>query len=231
MVTDALWAMTTVMAIPMPTPDATDTLRLVQWLSPAFPIGAFAYSQGLEAAIDQGDVTDAPTLTDWVTAVLSHGTGRLDAILLAHARDADADIAYLAALAHAYASGAERATELREQGRAFTTALSAITGQTLPPLPYPVAVGYVTRTLDVTTAQVVMLWLQGLAAQMVSAAVRFVPLGQTDGQTVLTRLAPLIARLAQDYADAPLAALSATTPGADLAAMRHETMEVRIFRS
>lgn len=215
----------------MPTADMTDRLRLVQILSPAFPIGSFAYSQGLEAAIVAGDVTDARTLREWVADVLRFGTGRMDAALIALAHGDCATTDTLSDLAYAYCGNAGRALELREQGRAFTALVTGITGRPQPDLPYPVAIGLATRNLSARTEEVLSLWLMGLAGQLVSVAVRFVPLGQTEGQVVLAGLAPLIASLAVDHAAATTDELFATTPGADLAAMRHETLEVRIFRT
>ena len=211
--------------------DPTDRLRLVQWLSPAFPIGAFAYSQGLEVAISDGDIKTGTDLEAWIAAILRHGSGRIDAILLAHARRPDADLAALTDLILALAPSAERVTELQEQGRAFALAISAITGADHPARPYPIAVGAATAALRVTTTEVLTLWLQGLSAQLTSAAVRFVPLGQTDGQKVLANLAPRITTLAAEYAEAPLSALHSSTIRADIAAMRHETLPVRIFRT
>ena len=134
-------------------------------------------------------------------------------------------------LALALATSSERLTEMMEQGRAFGAALSALTGQAQPPLPYAVAVGHATAALQVETTEVLTLWLHGLAAQLVSVAVRFVPLGQTAGQQVLADLAPLILRVAHDCASAPLSDIGTATFRADLAAMQHETLEVRIFRS
>jgi urease accessory protein len=232
-----------------------DRLRLVQWLSPAFPIGAFAYSQGLEAAIAAGAVRDSATLQGWIAAVLTHGSGRLDAGFIALARAPDADLPALADLCRAMAGSAERLTEMMEQGRAFGRTIAAITGaiheetvnlagqpidskgsenvpaRDAPSLPYALALGSASRALDVETPEVIMLYLQALAAQLTSVAVRFVPLGQTEGQIVLSRLAPLIARLAASHARMTLDDLSSTTMGADLAAMRHETMDVRIYRT
>jgi urease accessory protein len=211
--------------------DPTDRLRLIQWLSPAFPIGAFAYSQGLEYAISAGDIRTARDLTQWITAILRHGSGRADAILLAQARAPRADLAALSDLALALAPSAERVTEMMEQGRAFASTISAITGQHHPARPYAVAVGAATAALKVPTAEVLTLWLHGLSAQLTSAATRFMPLGQTEAQQTLATLAPRITDLAAEYASLPLSALSSTTPRADLAAMRHETMPVRIFRT
>jgi len=208
-----------------------DRLRLTQWLSPAFPIGSFAYSQGLEQAIIDGHVTCADTLQDWVRAVLCLGSGRMDGILLAHARYPDADSPSLADLAYAHAGSAERWLEMRDQGAAFGRTVTALTGDVQPPLPYAVAVGHATRSLALDTEDVLSLFLQGLAAQQIAAAVKFVPLGQTAGQEVLGQLGPVIATLAPQLGVAPLSDLANACLGADLAQMRHETMDVRIFRS
>ncbi len=206
----------------------TDRLTLAQYLSPAFPIGAYAYSQGLEQAMTEGTVHDATTLTGWVAAILTHGSARSDAILCAHARHSDPET--LSDLAYAYAASAERHTEMRDQGAAFATVLHILTGQPHPALPYAVALGHATRSLNLPTPEILALFLQSLAAQLISAAVRFIPLGAAEGQATLARLAPLISQTAADCAIAPLS-LTTATIGADLAAMRHETLPVRIFRT
>lgn len=206
---------------------SVDRLTLTQWLSPAFPVGSYAYSQGLEQAITDGHITNPATLTDWITAILTHGSARIDAILLAHARTEDD----LADLAYAYATSAERHMEMRDQGAAFGQTIAAVTGQNQPPLPYALALGYAARSLTLPTAEILALFLHAAAAQLISAAVRFVPLGAAEGQRVLANLAPLIADLAAIYAGEPLSALTTSTLGADLAAMRHEVLPIRIYRS
>lgn len=211
-------------------PGLDDRLLLAQWLSPAFPIGGFAYSQGLEQPMATGLVRDAAGVEAWVADVLRFGTPRMDAVFVAQAR-AGGDAAMLADLILSYASCAERETELIEQGRAFCSLVSGITGQALPILPYPVAVGLATRPLAVSDAEVLALFLQGAATQMVSAATRFLPLGQGAAQAMLARLVPLSVALAAEAAATPLNAIASFTPRADMAAMRHETLEVRIFRT
>ena len=206
-----------------------DTLRAVQYLSPAFPIGGFAYSQGLESAISSGFVTDAVSLQDWISSQLLHGPGRADAILIAHARQGDCD--GLADLAYALAPSLERDLELREMGRAYGAQMAGLTGADFPSLPLPVAIGHSMRGLDLPTADILALFLPGFAAQMVSVGVRFVPLGQSAGQAVLAALAPLILRVADEAASAELSDISSSTIGADMASMAHETLEVRIYRT
>jgi urease accessory protein len=208
-----------------------DLLTLVQWLSPAFPVGGFAYSHGLEWAISEGQVTDAATLQDWLTDILTHGSGRTDAVLLTRAMDPSADLPLIAATARALAASKERWTETHDQGRAFTEAVNALTGNDFPPAALPVAVGRAARALTLPPERVAALYLHAFASNLVSAAVRFVPLGQTDGQRTLSALHPVIERTAKEAAATPLDAIASSVPGADLAAMHHETQPVRIFRT
>jgi urease accessory protein len=213
-------------------PDAEDDLlAIAQWLSPAFPVGAFAYSHGLERAIATGEVRDAPSLEDWLADLLRFGSGRTDAILLSRAMDADADLAALGDWGFALAGSAEREREAAEQGGAFANTVAALTGEAVPFLPYPVAVGAAARRLRLPARRVAAFYLQGFAGNLVSAAVRLLPLGQTEGQRVLAALRPTIAQVAAEAAGAPLAAIGVAAFGAELAAMHHETMSPRIFRT
>ncbi len=205
-------------------------LTLAQWLSPAFPIGAFAHSQGLEAAIADGRVADVAALRDWIEGILLFGSGRNDAIFITAARNGG-DLAKLSSLAGAYMPSSGRALEAAELGRSFATQISAITGQDHPAMPYPVAVGVATRGLEVTDQQVLAFWLQGLASQLVSVAVRFMPLGQSAGQKLIHGLGPLVSGISQEYCSLTLDDLGSCAWGADMAGMVQETMDVRIFRS
>jgi urease accessory protein len=206
-------------------------LSLVQWLSPAFPTGAFACSHGLEQVITDGQVHDSATLTNWLIEILTLGTGRQDAILLAHALDEDADHDALSDMARALAPSLERLTETLDQGAAFARTVAALTGQDRPPRPLPIAVGAAAGALGLPKAQVIALYLHAFASNLVSVAVRFVPLGQTDGQRVLATLHPLIGQIANDAAQASLDDIGTASFAADIAAMRHETLAVRIFRT
>lgn len=206
-------------------------LTLVQWLSPAFPTGGYAYSHGLEWVIAAGEVRKGADLAGWLGAILRHGAGWQDAVLLAHALKPGADLAALADLARALAPSAERLSETLEQGAAFARATAALTGQDLPARPLPVAVGQAAAGLGLPPGQVIALYLHAFTANLVSAAVRFVPLGQTEGQAVLAALHPEIEAIAAQAAGAALADITTATLAADLAAMRHETMDVRIFKT
>lgn len=219
---------------PMPTDNqptiAADRLRLTQLLSPAFPIGTFAHSQGLETAISDGLVSDADSLHSWISMILTHGSGHLDAAFVSLTRQNALNLEDLTDLYHAMAGSAERAQEAAELGAGFRSLLSAM-GQDQPPLPYAVALGLATRSLSLNGAEILALYLQSLATQLISVAVRFMPMGQAQGQKVLLALTPLIADIADRLSTATLADLHSFAPGADMASMRHETQDVRIFRT
>ncbi len=206
-----------------------DLLTLTQWLSPAFPVGSYAYSHGLETAVVQGDVTSGDALFDWLSDVIRFGAGQADAILLAAAHRGE-DAEALAQTALALAASKERAQETLDQGRAFAEAVSAL-GEPLAPMAYPVAVGVAARRLDLPTATVASLYLHAFSSNLVSAAVRFVPLGQAEGQRVLARLHGRIEETAAQVATADPADIATSVFASDIAAMAHETQEVRIFRT
>lgn len=209
----------------------TVLLTLVQWLSPAFPTGAFAYSHGLEQAVAAGDVTDAAGCEVWVRNILHHGAGWQDAVLLCHALATDADHDQLDVLARALQPCAERLQESAEQGAAFARMVAGLTGRSLRPRLLPVAVGEAAGRLGLPVAQVAQLFLQGFAGNLCTISTRHVPLGQTEGQGVLSRLLPDIVRLGERAAQASLDDIGTCALAADLAAFRHETMDVRIFRT
>lgn len=200
---------------------------LQAWFSPSYPIGAFAYSHGLEQEVSAGRIVDADTLTDWLAAALRYGAGRNDAILLAQAWQGE-DVAGLAA---ALAPSAERHLETMAQGRAFAKVTQQVYAVTVPDAAYPVAVGCAAAALDLPLQACLRYYLHGMTSNLISAAVRFVPLGQTDGQRALVALFPVIVDVATASFEADLDDLGSMVPGADLAAMEHEVLPVRIFRT
>ncbi len=209
----------------------TALLTLVQWLSPAFPTGAFAYSHGLERVIAAGDVPDATSFEEWLRNILHYGAGWQDAVLLTHALAPDADHDTLDALARALAPSAERLQEGAEQGAALARMVSGLTGRFLAPRMLPIALGEAATPLQLPPGQVAQLYLQNFAGNLVTIAIRHVPLGQTEGQAVLARLIPEIEALGARAATASLDELGSCALAADLAAFQHETQDVRIFRT
>jgi urease accessory protein len=215
----------------MNTPEAPALLSLVQWLSPAFPTGAYAYSHGLEHAVTAGDITDADDFSDWLGAVLDHGTGWNDAVLLACGLREGAEMGALAATARALAGSAERLRETVEQGTAFATARAQMTGEAPKPEPLPIAFARAAAPLRADAGTVIGLYLHAFASNLSSAAVRFVPLGQAAGQRVLAAQHDCIAAIAARAVHADLDDLGSSAFRAEIAAMAHETLDVRIFKT
>jgi urease accessory protein len=210
-------------------------LRLMAWLSPAFPTGAYAYSHGLEWAVAAADVADPETLRAWLTDLLRHGSGWNDAILLRQAYHAAAEpgrLAEIAELAAAVAPSRERRGETLDIGRAFVTAAHAWSGPKLPDrIAYPVAVGALAAGHQIPENDAALGYLQAFATNLISAAVRLIPLGQNAGLRVLAAIEPAILEVGAVTRDAALDDLGGCTWRADLAAMRHETQYTRLFRS
>ncbi|WP_376871121.1 urease accessory protein UreF [Albirhodobacter sp. R86504] len=211
--------------------DATlGLLSLVQWLSPAFPTGGYAYSHGLEWAVSQGDVHDAQTVEGWLADVLEHGAAWGDAVILACVlRGADPEA--LSDTVYAMAGSKERLRETCEQGAAFALAAHAIGVAQGRAYPLPIAVGLAAVGLDLPPEHVIATYLHSFASNLTSAAVRFVPLGQNAGQGVLRGLHPLIHRLAVRATQSTPDDITTAAFGAEIAAMAHETQTVRIFKT
>jgi urease accessory protein len=215
--------------------DPAAIMRLLTWLSPAFPTGAYAYSHGLEWAVETHDIRDGQTLCDWLSDVIAQGSARADTILLRHAHRAANDptaLRDIVALALACASGRERHDEALALGRAF---LRAAAGWGLPELPedipYAVAVGAMAGAHGIDEDITAGAYLQTFASNLISAAVRLVPLGQTTGLQTLAALEPVILQTAAATRPATLDDLGGCAFRSDLAAMRHETQYTRLFRS
>jgi urease accessory protein len=210
----------------------SELLRLLIWLSPAFPTGAYAYSHGIEQLVEDGDITDGDTLREWLTDILVHGSGRNDAILLRHAHHPGADIEALNELAIAIASSRERRMETLNQCTAFVAAAAAWHPPSLPArVAYPVAVGAMARHHCIDEDTTASAYVQAFAANLISAAVRLVPLGQSAGLRVLAALEPVIRQVTDSTRASTLDDLGGCTFRSDLAAMRHETQYTRLFRS
>ena len=225
--------------------EAAALYRLMTWLSPAFPVGGFSYSSGIEWAVEAGDIVDTATLTDWLDAMLGDGAGFCDATFLVHAYRAAAasektTLSDVAELAAAFVPSRERQLETSSQGRAFidiaraawdADGLDATVAACRTPLVYPVAIGVVAAQHGVALAPTLHAFLHALVSNWISAASRLVPLGQTDSQRVLVRLEAAVAATANRALNATLDDLGSATFRADLASLRHETQYTRLFRS
>ncbi len=211
----------------------TDVLTLSQWFSPAFPVGAFAYSHGLEWTIETGEVRDAASTETWLETVLRDGAGWNDAVLLSAAFQAETDdaIQSVDATCRALAASRERLLESERLGAAFCETVSAVWGAELRGLTYPVAVGRAARLEGLPVLLTTQLFLQAFISTLASVAVRLVPLGQTDGQRLILALTPHCAEVAEQAVTADLSDLRSSAFLTDIAAMKHETQHTRIFRT
>ena len=231
--------------------------RLMAWLSPAYPIGAFSYSSGIEWAVESGDIQDAASLKRWLAVIIAEGSGFCDAVFFAHAHraiaagddkaddladDKASDLALreVAELAAAFAPSKERHLETTAQGRAFLEAtraawpcgaLDRLGANWDGPVAYPVAVGVTAAGHGVAVEAALSAYLHAVLANLISAGVRLIPLGQTDGQRLLASFEPIVAATAARALTTPLQQVGGATFRADIAGMLHETQYTRLFRS
>jgi urease accessory protein len=217
--------------------------RLLAWLSPSFPTGAFSYSHGLEAAAEAGAVYDRASLQTWIAAIVEHGSGRIDTDILCEAyRAAEAgDPAAINAANRrglAFRATAELALESAQQGEAFLG-----TCVTAWPDPFlgawnpgegvclPTAFGAAAACADIRLDDALLGYLHAFASNLMSAGLRLGLIGQTDGQRILAGLEPLIASAAAAATRRDPADFGSATFAVDLASMAHETQYSRLFRS
>jgi len=215
------------------------------WMSPAYPVGAFSYSGGLEWAVEAGDTRDACSLAGWLTAMIRYGSVSCDAAIFCHAHRAAADgnneaLAAIAELAAALAGSKERFLETTAQGHAFlqitqaawtSPVLDRLAAAWDGPLAYPVVVAATCAGHGIALVPALHAFLHGVASNLVSAGVRLIPLGQTDGQRVLAALESPIAQTARRALATAFDDIGSATLRADIAGMRHETQYTRLFRS
>ena len=203
--------------------------------SPSFPIGAFSYSHGLEAAIAASLVIDTKTAEKWIKTCLVSGSGRNDAIIFAHAWRAEPDNRKeLNEIAFALCASAERHQEMRELGASFhdiATRVYQVRVTNKHSMAYPVIAGAATRQLNCELLLSLVFFLQSFANNLISVVIRAVPLGQSEGQGILYRLIPWIEQLANETIKASLGQIGGHAFLADHMAIKHETMETRIYRT
>lgn len=218
---------------------------LMAWLSPSYPVGAFSYSGGLEWAIEAGDIGRAEALESWLKVVIADGGGFCDAVLFAHAHRAvrlcdSQSLVSVCELAAALSPSRERHLETSAQGKAFLEvtraawpceALDRLALVWPGPYAYPVATAAAAAGHGIDVAAAVLAYLHAVAANLISAGVRLVPLGQTDGQRILALLEPIIISTVARALATPLSDIGGAAFRADLASLQHETQYTRLFRS
>ena len=226
-------------------PGAGGLFRLMTWLSPAYPIGAFAYSSGIEWAVEAGDIADAAGLRRWLEAMLVSGSGFNDGMLFSHAYRAvdggdDRALVCVAELAAAFVPTRERFQETTALGRTFLevtqaawpcAALERLREHWKGPVAYPVAVAVACAGHAIALEPALHGFLTAISSNWISAAMRLVPLGHTESQRVLISLEATIFATARRALGASLADLGSATFRADIASARHESQYTRLFRS
>jgi len=222
---------------------------LLSWMSPSYPIGAFAHSSGLEWAVEAGHAVNRTSAEQWIGTMIEHGPIRSDAVMFVHAhravRSGDADrFIQVAILSAAMLTSHERRLESTAQGAAFrriatstadAPALALLNGFDDDELSYPIAVACLTAAHGIGLESALTAFIHGITANLVSAAQRLIPLGQTDGQLILRALrervfAAVVEATAIDDSD-PFDQIGSASLYADLACMAHETQYTRLFRT
>jgi urease accessory protein len=220
-------------------------LPLMIWLSPNFPVGAFAYSHGIEWAVESGAITNADNLQTWITGLLHFGAAHSDSVLLAEAyraakTDDEAALRGANELALALAPSRERALESSAQGNAFVqaarvswpcAALDMLKSEVPGDVAYAIALGTAASGHGMALGATLEAFALGFVANLVSAAVRLGPIGQSDGQRILAALVPDVRALATFAAQSTLDDLGSCAFASDIASMHHETQYSRLFRS
>jgi urease accessory protein len=215
------------------TTDGDALYRLMSWLSPSFPVGAFSYSHGIENAVEARLVTNEAGLRDWIDSGLKHEFGPVNGAMLRAAYDTH-DLAQALEEARALVPTLEFELEHKSQGEAFMLAFRAAWGEVQLPtgwVPYPSAVGIAARTCGVPLRAVLIAFFHSVVSNLISAGIRTVPLGQTAGQRILSSLQSAVIAatddaLARDHNDVGSAA-----PMIEWTSIRHETQYTRLFRS
>ena len=206
-----------------------DIMILQSWFSPAFPIGAFSYSHGLETAIQDGLITDEVSLQSWISTLLSYGSGRNDGIFIkeTYKGEEGTNALYLALCA-----SKERWQETVELGQAFGRVVNTSYQTDLPDgLAYPVAVGLAARTMELDLTLTLQSYLQAFTANLISVGLRAIPIGQQAGQNCLVRLYPVIEEVITQVAEASLDEVGSAALLSDLIAIKHEHSVPRIYRT
>jgi urease accessory protein len=223
-------------------------LRQQSWLSPAFPTGSYSYSHGIEWAIEAGHIHDRESLVDWLEADLRYGSGRNESIFFIEAwRSATEDdgerLLQVAELAAAFRGTSEFALESSHQATACLATLRRVWPDPLieslseflselrvaPVL--SVGLGVCTARQNIPATLALPAFLQSYLANLVTAGVRLVPLGQTDGQLAIAELEPAVLTVAEQAEVATIHDLGSAAFMVDLASASHETQYTRLFRS
>ena len=205
-------------------------MTVMQWMSPAFPIGAFAYSHGLEWAIDKDHVSNGEKLQKWITDLLEYGSLRTDAIfisLILRGHDAKK----MNELSMALCPAGERLLETKLQGSAFAKVIEDVWQQDIGELSLPIAVALAAKNQSIEQDLILPAYLHAFCSNLISAAIRLIPIGQTEGQRIMLELYTTISDLVQTAYESEIDDLNSACFFSDVSAMEHEYLQPRIFKT
>ena len=205
-------------------------ITIIQWMSPAFPIGAFAYSHGLEWAIDKGHVSNGEKLKRWIIDLMDYGSLRTDAIFISLILRGH-DPKEMNELVMALCPSRERLLETKLQGSAFAQVIENVWRQDIGDLSLPIAVALAAKKQSIEQNLILPAYVHAFCSNLISAAIRLIPIGQTDGQRIMLELHPTISDLVQTASESEIDDLNSACFFSDVSAMRHEHLQPRIFKT
>ena len=221
---------TNTLKVPMYTPTDSKLITVMQWLSPAFPIGGFAYSHGLEWAINKGYVSNREELQKWVSDLLEYGSLKNDAILIKLVLKGS-DPKEINEIAIALCPANERLSETQLQGGAFCKIMREVWSLEIDDLTLPIALALAAKNESIDQNLVVPAYLHSFCSNLISVAMRLIPIGQTDGQKTLRELSPLISDSVRAVAKSDKDDLGSACFLSDVSAMQHEYLQPRVFKT
>ena len=221
---------TNTLKVPMHTPTDSKLITLMQWLSPAFPIGGFAYSHGLEWAINKGYVSNREELQKWISDLLEYGSLKNDAILIKLVLQGS-DPKEINEIAMALCPASERLSETQLQGGAFCKIMREVWSLEIDDLTLPIALALAAKNESIDQNLVVPAYLHSFCSNLISGAMRLIPIGQTDGQKTLRELSPLISDSFRAVAKSDKDDLGSACFLSDVSAMQHEYLQPRVFKT
>ncbi len=221
---------TNTLKVPMYTPTDSKLITVMQWLSPAFPIGGFAYSHGLEWAINKGYVSNREELQKWISDLLEYGSLKNDAILIKLVLQGS-DPKEINELAMALCPASERLSETQLQGGAFCKIMREVWSLEIDDLTLPIALALAAKNESIDQNLVVPAYLHSFCSNLISVAMRLIPIGQTDGQKTLRELSPLISDSVRAVAKSDKDDLGSACFLSDVSAMQHEYLQPRVFKT
>ena len=205
-------------------------MTVMQWMSPAFPIGAFAYSHGLEWAIDKDHVSNGEKLQKWITDLLEYGSLRTDAIFISLILRGH-DVRKMNELSMALCPAGERLLETKLQGSAFAKVIEDVWQQDIGELSLPIAVALAAKSQSIEQDLILPAYLHAFCSNLISAAIRLIPIGQTEGQRIMLELYTTISDLVQTASESEIDDLNSACFFSDVSAMEHEYLQPRIFKT